>query len=61
MYWGPGAPSGIHGGHAAVGVTTPSATWLFAEGVQGGPGSGERSFDTYLLLFNQNATPTTSR
>ena len=35
MYWGPGAPSGIHGGHAAAGVTTPSATWLFAEGIQG--------------------------
>jgi hypothetical protein len=30
MYWGPGAPGGIQGGHAAAGVTTPSATWLFA-------------------------------
>ena len=54
MYWGPGAPSGIRGGHAAAGVTTPSATWLFAEGIQGGCGS---TFDTFVLLFNQNATP----
>lgn len=55
MYWGPGAPFGIRGGHAAMGVTTPSAQWLFAEGVQGGPGG----FDTYVLLFNQQASPTT--
>jgi hypothetical protein len=55
MYWGPGAPFGISGGHAAMGVTNPAAQWLFAEGVQGGPGG----FDTYLLLFNQQATPTT--
>ncbi len=54
MYWGPGAPFGIRGGHAAMGVTTPAAQWLFAEGVQGGPGG----FDTYLLLFNQHTTPT---
>lgn len=55
MYWGPGAPFGIRGGHAAMGVTTPSPRWLFAEGVQGGAGG----FDTYLLLFNQQQTPTT--
>ncbi len=55
MYWGAGAPFGIRGGHAAMGVTTPSSRWLFAEGVQGGAGN----FDTYLLLFNQQATPTT--
>jgi hypothetical protein len=55
MYWGPGAPFGIRGGHAAMGVTTPSAQWLFAEGVQGGAGG----FDTYLLLFNQQTTATT--
>ena len=55
MYWGPGAPFGIRGGHAAMGITTPSATWLFAEGVQG----GSLGYDTYLLLFNQQSTPTT--
>ncbi|WP_239492970.1 IPT/TIG domain-containing protein [Luteitalea sp. TBR-22] len=55
MYWGPGAPFGIRGGHAAMGVTQPSATWMFAEGIQG----STLNFDTYLLLFNQNATPTT--
>jgi len=55
MYWGAGAPFGIGGGHAATGVTTPAARWLFAEGVQGGVGG----FDTYLLLFNQQTTPTT--
>jgi hypothetical protein len=55
MYWGPGAPFGIRGGHAAMGITQPNATWMFAEGVQG----GTLNFDTYLLLFNQNSTPTT--
>ncbi|AMY09867.1 IPT/TIG domain protein [Luteitalea pratensis] len=58
MYWGPGAPSGIHGGHAAAGVTTPSATWLFAEGIQGALStSGDPAFDTFVLFFNQNETP----
>ena len=57
MYWGPGAPFGIRGGHAAMGVTEPSAQWLFAEGVQG----GALSFDTYVLLFNQNTAPATVR
>ena len=58
MYWGPGAPFGIRGGHAAMGVTTPSATWLFAEGIQGSlaPG-GDPSYDTFVLLFNQSASP----
>jgi hypothetical protein len=55
MYWGPGAPFGIRGGHAAMGITQPNATWMFAEGVQG----GTLNFDTYLLLFNQNSTPAT--
>ena len=55
MYWGPGAPFGIRGGHAAMGITAPSAQWLFAEGVQG----GTLNFDTYVLLFNQNTTPAT--
>jgi hypothetical protein len=55
MYWGPGAPFGIRGGHAAMGITTPSAQWLFAEGVQG----GSLNFDTYVLLFNQNTSDAT--
>jgi hypothetical protein len=55
MYWGPGSPFGIRGGHASMGITTPSPTWLFAEGVQG----GSLNFDTYVLLFNQNPTTAT--
>ncbi len=56
MYWGNGAPSGIRGGHAAMGVSTPAATWLFAEGIQGSltPGA-DPSFDTFVLLFNPSS------
>ncbi|BCS32941.1 hypothetical protein TBR22_A21650 [Luteitalea sp. TBR-22] len=58
MYWGDGAPSGIRGGHAAMGVSTPALTWLFAEGIQGSltPG-GDPSFDTFVLLFNPSTGP----
>jgi hypothetical protein len=55
MYWGPGAPFGIRGGHAAMGIPALSATWLFAEGVQG----GALGYDTYLLLFNPQPATTT--
>ncbi|WP_396626630.1 IPT/TIG domain-containing protein [Luteitalea sp.] len=58
MYWGDGAPSGIRGGHSAMGVSAPAATWLFAEGIQGSlaPG-GDPSFDTFVLLFNPSPAP----
>ncbi len=55
MYWGPGAPASIRGGHVALGVTTPDTQWLFAEGIQGSlAGDDSPSFDTFLLLLNPN-------
>ena len=58
MYWGNEAPSGIRGGHAAMGVTTPSAQWLFAEGIQGSltPGA-DPSYETFVLLLNPTTAP----
>ncbi|MCC6164178.1 MAG: IPT/TIG domain-containing protein [Acidobacteria bacterium] len=47
---------GFLSGHDAIGVTSPSTTWLFAEGFTGG--NAETAFETYLLLVNTNATPT---
>jgi hypothetical protein len=38
-------------GHAAAGVTAPSATWFFGEGATGA------FFDTYLLLANPSGQP----
>jgi lysophospholipase L1-like esterase len=49
MYW-----NAFEGGHGSAGVTAPSTTWLFAEGVNGGDASF--SFQTYLLLANPGAT-----
>jgi len=43
-------------GHDALGVTSPSATWLFAEGFTGG--NAATAFETYLLLANTNTTET---
>ncbi len=43
-------------GHDALGVTSPSTTWLFAEGFTGG--NAATAFETYLLLANTNATET---
>lgn len=43
-------------GHDALGVTSPSTTWLFAEGFTGG--NATTAFETYLLLANTNATET---
>ncbi|MHB8780869.1 MAG: DUF5719 family protein [Candidatus Geothermincolia bacterium] len=41
---------GISGGHVAMGVNAPSATWYFAEGTT------RAGFDEYLCLFNPGAT-----
>jgi lysophospholipase L1-like esterase len=49
MYW-----NNFEGGHGSAGVTAPSTTWLFAEGVGGGDASF--SFQTFLLLANPGAT-----
>jgi lysophospholipase L1-like esterase len=49
MYW-----NAFEGGHGSAGVTAPSTTWLFAEGVNGGDASF--NFQTYLLLANPGAT-----
>jgi hypothetical protein len=43
-------------GHDALGVTSPSTTWLFAEGFTGGNAS--TAFETFLLLANTNTTET---
>jgi hypothetical protein len=40
-------------GHAAAGVTAPSANWFFAEGATGS------FFDQYILLANPGNTPAT--
>lgn len=53
MYW-----NNFEGGHEAAGVTAPSTTWLFAEGVCGGDAAF--SFQTYLLLANPGATAATA-
>ncbi|WP_396625961.1 hypothetical protein [Luteitalea sp.] len=45
-------------GHDALGVTSPSTTWLFAEGNTAG--GGAIAFETYLLLANTNSTATTA-
>ena len=45
---------GFRGGHDAVGVTTPSTTWYFAEGTTGG--SAQTAFETFLLLANTGST-----
>lgn len=43
-------------GHDALGVAAPSTTWYFAEGNTSG--NGAVAFETFLLLANQNDTPT---
>ncbi|HWJ55045.1 MAG TPA: hypothetical protein VNR90_02490, partial [Vicinamibacterales bacterium] len=53
MYW-----NGFEGGHGAAGVTAPSTTWLFAEGVCGG--DANFLFQSYLLLANPGTTPATA-
>jgi lysophospholipase L1-like esterase len=53
MYW-----NGFEGGHGSAGVTAPSTTWLFAEGVCGG--DANFSWQTYLLLANPGATDATA-
>lgn len=53
MYW-----NGFEGGHGSAGVTAPSTTWLFAEGVGGGDASF--SFQTFLLLANPGTTDATA-
>lgn len=42
-------PPPIAGGSDALGITAPSAIWLFAEGYTGG------SFDTYIPIMNPSA------
>jgi len=49
---------GFQSGHDALGVTSPSTTWLFAEGFTGG--NAETAFETFLLLVNPGATATTA-
>lgn len=41
---------GLRAGHDALGVSAPSTTWFFAEGVTGGNAS--IAFETFLLLAN---------
>jgi hypothetical protein len=43
-------------GHDALGVTSPSGTWFFAEGFTGG--SATTAFETFLLLVNPGTTAT---
>ncbi len=60
MYFGP-TNTGSHfwkGGHDAVGVSTPSTTWYFAEGYTGG--NGGIAFETFLLLANTQASAVTA-
>lgn len=45
---------GFGGGHDALGVTTPSTTWYFAEGSTGG--NAQTAFETFLLLANSGTT-----
>jgi lysophospholipase L1-like esterase len=52
----PGPQSFARSGHDALGVPAPSTTWYFAEGNTGG--NGAVAFETFLLLANQNDTPT---
>jgi hypothetical protein len=49
MFW----DASYYGGHTANAVTQPELTWVFAEGFQG-------FFDTYILIANANADPTTA-
>ncbi len=53
MYFGPG----YKGGHESAGVTSPSATWYFAEGYTGPPPPSPLAFDTFLLLANPSSSP----
>lgn len=45
-------------GHDALGVTSPSTTWLFAEGFTGG--NATTAFETFLLLANTSNVATTA-
>jgi hypothetical protein len=45
-------------GHDALGVTAASPTWYFAEGFTGG--NATTAFETFVLLVNPGATPTTA-
>jgi hypothetical protein len=45
---------GFGAGHDALGVTTPSTTWYFAEGSTGG--NAQTAFETFLLLANGGTT-----
>ena len=49
MFW----DASYYGGHTANAVAQPETRWIFAEGFQG-------FFDTYMLIANANATPTTA-
>jgi autotransporter-associated beta strand protein len=48
MFW----DASYYGGHTANAVARPERQWTFAEGFQG-------FFDTYILIANANAAPTT--
>jgi autotransporter-associated beta strand protein len=48
MFWN----QSYYGGHTANAVSQARASWVFAEGSQG-------FFDTYILVANANASPTT--
>lgn len=52
----PAGPGFARSGHDALGVPAASTTWYFAEGNTGG--NPAIAFETFLLLANQNATPT---
>ena len=49
MFW----DASYYGGHTANAVDQPETRWTFAEGFQG-------FFDTYILIANAEATPTTA-
>ncbi len=49
---------GFRSGHDALGVTSASTTWLFAEGFTGG--NAQTVFETFLLLANTNDDPATA-
>lgn len=49
MFW----DASRYGGHTANAVAQPETRWIFAEGFQG-------FFDTYILIANAAATPTTA-
>lgn len=60
MYFDP-APGGsrfARSGHDALGVPAASTQWYFAEGFTGG--NTEIAFETFLLLANTSASPTTA-